>query len=186
MSGEIVYKNHNKEIKSLNVKNQKEFSVFVKSNIREISWARYYFNNFLIDEYNNLTEFNFSNMELHFPARLTYSRYSIISKWNIEKFKDFFKNYSNDKKIKFWTNPESFGFSDINITLVDDDGNIVSTTLENENNDYIKPIIPNDIMIIKTEYLEKEFNKISDLNLTTKQKKELFEIDQFTMLNIGV
>lgn len=184
MSGEIIYQNHNKEVRKLPVTSYEDFSIFVKTNIREIVWARYYFNNFMVDEYNNLGHFNFKNIEMHFPARLSHNRYTIISKWNIEKFKDFVKNNFPEKSASFWLQPDAFSLHDINISIIDDQGKIVATTLPGFSN--AKPAIPNDIIIVRTEYLDKEFNKISELSLSERQKKELFEIDQFTMLNIGI
>ena len=184
MFGEIIYQNHNKDIKKMPVENHEDFSIFVKANIHDIGWARYYFNNFMIDEYNNLSNFKFTHLEMHFPARLAHNEYTIVSKWNIEKFKDFIGSNFPEESSSFFVNPDSFNLSDINVSLVDNEGNIVATTMPESNQK--KPIIPKDIIVVKTEYLQREFNKISELSLSENQKQDLFDIDQFTMLNIGI
>lgn len=185
MLAEIIYKNHNQEIKSIPVQDYNSFSIFVKANINDIIWARYYCNNILVDEYNNLSHINFRNIQVHFPKRLLHNRYTLISKWNIEKFKDFVKKHLPNHIGSFWAQPEQFFFHDIDSSVVDDSGKIIVTTLEGFSE--LKPTLPKDILIVKSDYMEKEFNKIKMLTdrLSPQQKRELIDMDQFTMLNIG-
>jgi hypothetical protein len=186
MFAEIIYKNHNQEIKAMPVKDYNSFAIFVKTNIRDIVWARYYCNNILIDEYNNLSHFNFNHIEVHFPRRLANNSYTLISKWNIEKFKDFVKKHFPNQIGNFWTHPDQFMLSDIDSSIVDKSGKIIATTLKDFND--VKPTLPKDVLIVRSTYLEKEFNKIKELTdkMSQQQRNELIEMDQFTMLHIGI
>ena len=76
--------------------------------------------------------------------------------------------------------------SDIDSSIVDKSGKIIATTLKDFND--VKPTLPKDVLIVRSTYLEKEFNKIKELTdkMSQQQRNELIEMDQFTMLHIGI
>lgn len=181
---EMIYVDHNKRPHLLNVQQHDDFSVFVKTNIFDLNWAKLMVNNVTVDEYTNLSHFDIKNIELHFPNHLLNSDYTILSKWSIELLKDFINRHFPQYEPHFWNMPRQYPLSEIGMTVYDDLGNIVRSTLAKNQQELFMP--PSDIIIVDTQYFNKELSALGQLVKTSQQQHELNELDQFTMFNVGV
>lgn len=156
----ILYKNNNQQVHEILINKYEDFEIFVKTNIIDLLWARFYRQNILIEEFNSTDSFSLKYIDLKVPKEY-YSeeehQYAIFSCWHIRIIQDFLKKHQLENEVDFWKNPELYQIHQLNkfyFTLYDKNGE--NPIDESE----IQHSFPSDLIWAPLSYLEKEFYKV--------------------------